>query len=237
MFRRLTADEIDCRISTVNQYGVSLLLFKDARVDMNILDETFGVLNWKRDHQLIDGQLFCTVYVWDQEKKEWISKQDVGVESYTEKEKGRASDSFKRACFNLGIGRELYTAPQMFVFKKDLKTLTESNGKWTCRDYFRVTGLEYDAKGNICYVRIRNEKTNSDIEFGAPAAAQAEMEAVRDQKIDSVKVKALLQKCEKDGVPARKILEAFKVASFEELTMKQYLHILDKWEKIREVTA
>lgn len=92
-FRPLKADEIECRIATVKKNGVSLLLYKDARVDMRLLDETVGQLNWKRSHQLIDGNLYCTIEIWDAEKKQWISKQDVGTESYTEKEKGQASDS------------------------------------------------------------------------------------------------------------------------------------------------
>ena len=103
MIRLLRADEIECRVSTINGNGLSLLLFKDARVDQKILDETFSPFGWKRSHQSIDGNLYCTVEVWDSEKKQWIAKQDVGVMSHSEKEKGQASDSFKRACFNWGI--------------------------------------------------------------------------------------------------------------------------------------
>lgn len=102
-FRPLRADEIECRVATVKQNGISLLLYKDARVDMRLLDEVVGKMNWKRDHQVIDDCLYCTVSVWDEDKKEWVGKQDVGVESFSEKEKGRASDAFKRACFNLGM--------------------------------------------------------------------------------------------------------------------------------------
>ncbi len=106
--RLLRADEIECRASTVSEKGVSLLLYKDARVDQRILDETFGLFGWKRSHQCIDGNLYCTVEVYNKETREWISKQDVGKVGYAEKEKSQASDSFKRACFNWGIGRELY---------------------------------------------------------------------------------------------------------------------------------
>lgn len=114
--RLLKANEIECRIGTVKEgKGISLLLYKDARVDMRILDEVFGFDGWEREHQLIDGKLFCTVKVWSEKRGCWISKQDVGTESNTEKEKGQVSDSFKRACFNLGIGRELYTAPFIWI--------------------------------------------------------------------------------------------------------------------------
>lgn len=113
--RLLHADEIECRVSVVKESGVSLLLYKDARVDQRVLDETFGMFGWKRSHQCIDGNLYCTVEIRDPASGEWIAKQDVGTVGYTEKEKSQASDSFKRACFNWGIGRELYTAPFIWV--------------------------------------------------------------------------------------------------------------------------
>ena len=111
VFRTLRADEIDVRVQQVKKNNAGkvfaqLLLYKDARVDMRLLDETFGQMNWKRTHEVVDGNMYCTISIWDSEKKEWVSKQDVGVESMTEKEKGQASDSFKRAGFNWGIGRE-----------------------------------------------------------------------------------------------------------------------------------
>lgn len=113
-FRDLRADEIDVRISTVKENeGMSLLLYKDARCDMNVLDETVGAFNWQRSHSRDNAN--CTVSIWDEEKKAWISKEDTGTESNTEAEKGLASDSFKRACFNWGIGRELYTAPFIWL--------------------------------------------------------------------------------------------------------------------------
>lgn len=102
-FRNLTADEVECRVATCKESGCSLLLYKDARADMKILDETVGAENWQRMHQVVNGNLFCTVSIWDKEKQQWISKEDVGVESFTEKEKGQASDSFKRACVNWGV--------------------------------------------------------------------------------------------------------------------------------------
>ena len=118
-FRLLEADDIECRISTCSQYGVSLLLYKNARVDMNLLDSTAGEFNWQREHKELKGNIYCGVSIYDKEKDAWVTKWDCGKESYTDSEKGEASDSFKRACFNWGIGRELYTAPQMYVFSKE----------------------------------------------------------------------------------------------------------------------
>ena len=130
--RELRADEIEVRVGIVKKNGISLLLYKDARCDMNILDETFGITGWQRKHELINGALFCTVSIKG-ENGEWISKQDVGVESYTEAVKGAASDSFKRACFNIGIGRELYTAPFIWI-PSDKVSIAEGDGKLKVRD-------------------------------------------------------------------------------------------------------
>jgi hypothetical protein len=112
-FRLLRADEIDCRVASCNEYGVQLLLYKDARCDQNILDETVGAMNWQRKHTRDNAN--CIVGIWDDDKKQWIEKEDTGKESFTEAEKGLASDSFKRACFNWGIGRELYTSPFVWI--------------------------------------------------------------------------------------------------------------------------
>lgn len=154
-FRALTADDIECRVSTVSDKGCSLLLYKDARCDMKILDETVGPENWKRSHELINGNLFCNVSLWDEGKKEWVTKQDVGTESYTEKEKGQASDAFKRACFNWGIGRELYTAPFIWI-KSENVTLTQKNNKFTTYDKFRVTQIIV-INGEIKAIAIKND--------------------------------------------------------------------------------
>ena len=152
-FRDLRADEIDCRIAMVKANGLSLLLYKDARCDMNILDETVGPYNWQRTHSRDNAN--CTVSLWDDEKKQWISKEDTGTESNTEAEKGLASDSFKRACFNWGIGRELYTAPFIWV---DASLCNLDKGK--CYDKFKVTGIKIEDK-KIIYLQIINEKTGS----------------------------------------------------------------------------
>lgn len=167
-FRNLRADEIDVRIGSVNKGGAALLLYKDARADMNILDETVGPLNWQRKHEVIDGKLFCTISVFDPDKNQWISKQDVGTESYTEKEKGQSSDSFKRACVNLGIGRALYTTPNIFFFTNQLDKYTIENGKAKCYDTFSVVDIQYDDYNNIANVTIRNNSNGITLTFGNP---------------------------------------------------------------------
>ena len=151
-FRKLKETEIDVRVATVTAKGVSLLLYKDARCDMNILDETVGPYNWKREHTRDNAN--CIVSIYDSEKKEWISKEDTGTESFTEKEKGLASDSFKRACFNWGIGRELYTAPFIWV-SSDKVNIANKNGKQTTYDKFEVEQILYE-DGKIVAISIKN---------------------------------------------------------------------------------
>lgn len=160
MFRKLKAEEIEVRVATINQKGATLLLYKDARCDMNILDESVGVYNWKRQHTRDNHN--CIVSIWDQAKEQWITKEDTGTESFTEKEKGLASDSFKRACFNWGIGRELYTAPFIWV-QIDQAGGFESNGKWKTYDKFSVEKIAYNEDGKISGLAIRNNKKNKRV--------------------------------------------------------------------------
>ena len=154
-FRTLTAREIECRVAQVSKSGsgLSLLLYKDARCDMAILDETVGAMNWQREH--VRDNANCIVSIWDDDKKQWIQKEDTGTESNTEAEKGLASDSFKRACVNWGIGRELYTSPFIWITSDKCK-IEEINGKLGCRDRFEVTEIAYNEHREICRLSIYN---------------------------------------------------------------------------------
>ena len=165
MFRLLRADEIECRIQSVKPQGLVLLLYKDARCDMNILDDTVGSMNWQRHHSRDNAN--CIVSIWDADKKQWVEKEDTGTESNTEREKGLASDSFKRACFNWGIGRELYTAPFIWISNRDCDI---KDGR--CYDKFRVNSIGYDENRRINQLDIVNEKTNRVVfRMGKPAPA------------------------------------------------------------------
>ena len=153
-FRDLYASEIECRVQSVKQNGLILLLYKDARVDMNILDETVGAENWQREHYECKGNLFCRVGIDVTENNYWVWKSDCGVESNTEAQKGEASDSFKRACFNWGIGRELYTAPFVWIPSDKCEI---NNGK--CYDKFEVEKIIIEDK-RITALAIRNATKN-----------------------------------------------------------------------------
>lgn len=168
-FRDLRADEIECRVQSVKDKGLVLLLYKNARCDMNILDE-IGAENWQREHYECKGNLFCRVGIRcgrDGDYEDWVWKSDCGVESNTEAQKGEASDSFKRACFNWGIGRELYTAPFIWVNAdkctiKDTKK-TDKFGKpiYACYDKFEVEKIVIEDK-QIKAISIINTSIKAD---------------------------------------------------------------------------
>lgn len=168
----LTVRDVELRVGSMSKDGTgcSLLVYKDARVDMRILDEVFGQMNWERKHEILDGQLFCTVRVWDAEKGQWISKQDVGTESKTEAEKGRVSDAFKRACFNIGIGRELYDAP--FIWIK-LAADEVAAGRLKPKVKFKVSEMEYNrAKGEFDKFVVVDQKGCERFRLGAKAKTE-----------------------------------------------------------------
>lgn len=169
MFRLLRADEIEVRVNTVNEKGCSLLLYKDARCDMNILDETVGAMNWMRSHSRNNAN--CIIHIWDEKKSQWIYKEDTGTESFTEKEKGLASDSFKRAGVNWGIGRELYTAPFIWVSATNVKII-QKNSKYTTNDKFTVGSISYDENRRIIGLVIQDQNGKTVYTFAAKNAPE-----------------------------------------------------------------
>lgn len=182
--RTLRADEIECRVQSVMKDGSGcvLLLYKDARCDQRILDEIFGAFNWQRRHYECKGNLFCEVGIKNPDTGEWVYKGDCGTESNTEKEKGEASDSFKRACFNWGIGRELYTSPFIYV-KLNSGEASQSNGRYylSPRVKFHVSEIGYndnkeitklvvaDQTGAVRYTHGSRSTTTAQAASGKPA--------------------------------------------------------------------
>lgn len=182
-FRTLHADEIECRVGSVSEgKGCSLLMYKNARVDMTLLDEVVGAENWQRSHEVINGNLFCKVSVRS-DGGEWISKQDVGTESNTEKEKGQASDAFKRACVNWGIGRELYTCPFVWVNLSADEWRTGYNGKKQPKTRFHVSAIEYDEQRRVSYLCVVDDKDVQRYTFGRSRALDEE----RQKAIEAIK--------------------------------------------------
>ena len=147
--RLLNSSEISLRVGKFNetQYGVyvNLLAHTDARTCSKILDETFTPMGWQKAYQGINNELFCEVSVWDEEKKQWIKKSDVGAKANDGSTKGCASDAFKRACVGHGISRELYTLKNI-GFKLDETEYYKRDGSIKSNAQFFVAEVAYDEK-------------------------------------------------------------------------------------------
>lgn len=215
MFRDLRADEIECRVAQVSEKngeckGLSLLLYKDARCDMAILDETMGAANWQRRHYECKGNLFCSVGI--RCDTEWVWKDDCGSESNTEKEKGEASDSFKRACFNWGIGRELYTAPFIWV-TEGFNVSKDGNGRIKVKDRFFVKSIGI-ANKRIEALEIANARTGDTV---------FEWKAKTLTLVCEPHVNALRKVLEMKGVKEAQILKRYGIERLEDMTMVDFI--------------
>lgn len=218
-FRKLRADEIDLRIGQIKEKGLSLLCYKDARCDMNVLDETVGPMNWKREHTRDNKN--CVVSIWDKEKKEWVSKEDTGTESNTEAEKGLASDSFKRACVNWGIGRELYTAPFIWIKSEDCD-IKKFGEKFRCNDKFRVAKLTYKSNGDIDGLAIINERTGRLVFTKMPVEKHEEETNAAKEKEDTKKRwEAVREGRADDAYEARREAKAEAKAMYQANTIER----------------
>lgn len=223
-FRPLRADEIEARVSTVSEKGVSILLYKDARCDMQILDETVGPENWKKSYTLIGQELFCSLSI--RVHDEWIEKQDAG--EYTDRTlrsieyatkngkpivspslvpnepKSRASDAQKRAAFAWGIGRELYTAPFIWVPADKANITKDRNGNATCNTRFSVSEIAYDEHRRIYYLVVVDAKTKKPVfTWGEKPAPDM--------------LPTLTKKLNETGIPEKFVLDAFKVEKLTEI--------------------
>ena len=232
--RLLRADEIECRVSTINEKGLSLLLYKDARVDQRILDETFTPLGWQRTHQSIDGNLYCTVEIWDDAKQQWIAKQDVGTMSYTEKEKGQASDSFKRACFNIGIGRELYTAPDFIWVTGDKVKIQKKGDKFITYDRFYVQSIEYNDQREISALVIANSYGKVVYSWVAPKTAITKpVETPADFSLSDAQLNALNAELARTGTALETVLQRYKVNSLGDLQADMYQRAMNSLKRTK----
>ena len=157
-FRLLKANEISCRVNQINEKGLTLLLYKDARVDMDILDETVGSMNWQREHKELKGNIYCGVSIYNDKINQWVTKWDSGKESNTEAEKGESSDSFKRSCTNWGIGRSLYTSPFIYIPAEKTKIVKNDKGKYITYDKFSIEKIVYNEQEEISGISIINQK-------------------------------------------------------------------------------
>lgn len=218
--RDLNADEISCRVQSINKNGCSLLLYKTARVDSQILDEVYGSNNWTNDFKVVNDNLFCGIGVRATKEDNFVWKWDCGVESKADKEKGEASDAFKRAGFKWGIGVELYSVPFIFI-----KVPTEEkNGSYKLKDQFvkfsvskikteekKIVALEIvDNNGNVVF--SQSKKPSKKVE--EPKKENPKKEIVKDESV------------KKENTPK----EQDKDVSFNEVEKQViYSDDFDKW--------
>lgn len=170
-FPALTAEDIEVRVNQCTEKGVSLLLYKDARCDMRCLDAAVGPEGWSCRYERIGDTLFCDVSIRCGDDGSWVSKSDCGVPSNMESEKGEASDAFKRACFKWGIGRELYTAPRIWVPSDRCSIKQGRNGKPACYDRFYVSDIAVE-DGRIAGLEVVNASTGDAVYPCAPRKAR-----------------------------------------------------------------
>lgn len=232
--RLLLADEIECRVATINENGLSLLLFKDARVDQKILDETFTPFGWRRSHQTIDGNLYCTVEIWDEDKEQWVGKQDVGTMSYSEKEKGQASDSFKRACFNWGIGRELYTAPFIWIPAAKV-TIQKKGDKFVASDHFSVKEIVYNDRKEIKALMVVNSK--NIVVFSYNADKKQGLKQKVSGRINVEQLQALENELIRTSVDIEDVLSRYGLDDLEQMTEDIYLLAMNGLKKSKTKKA
>ncbi len=235
--RLLKASEIECRVGTINEKGLSILLFKDARVDQKLLDESFTPMGWKRSHQSINGNLYCTVSVWDNEKGQWIDKQDVGSMANEEKEKSQASDSFKRACFNWGVGRELYTAPFIWVSSAKAKILEKStsNGrKYYTSDRFQVSSIGYNKEREIDSLVVVNDRGQEVYHMNQ--AIPAKEPSVKPQAAyQGSQMSALEKELKRTGVALEAVLNRYHIENLGQMTPEMYQDALSGLKKSKSI--
>lgn len=178
-FPTLEPSQIECKVKKVTGKGALILLYKTARVDMDMLDKVVGPMNWRNSYRDIDGVLHCSIDMWDENKSQWVSKEDCGIESRADDEgnekKGEASDAFKRAGFRWGIGRELYSAPVIFV---RVPTVKDARGNFKLKNPFQkffVREIAYDNSRKICQIVIVDDEGQAWFTMGKKSTAPTEV--------------------------------------------------------------
>lgn len=236
VFRDLYADEIECRVAQISlnsdkksAKGLSLLLYKDARVDQNILDETVTPMGWQRDHKELKGNIYCGISIWDDKKQVWITKWDCGKESNTEAEKGEASDSFKRAGFNWGIGRELYTAPFIWINASDTDIKQTPNGKFQCNDNFHVKSITIKDKK---IVDLEIAKKNGDVVFSMNKQTKARKQEPKEEPKQENRLEPVFRELNRIGYSVASVVKTYKIERIDAMTDEM---IADFLKKVKDV--
>lgn len=224
--RLLRAEEIEVRVGAIYDKGITLLLYKDARVDMNILDEVFGYDGWTREHIMFGDSMLCEVKVRSRETGEWISKMDIGSPSFAEPLKGAASDSFKRACVNIGIGRELYTAPFIWL-ARDKVNIKQEKGKEMVKDSFSVQSIEYDdEKRSITGLVIVNQK--GDVVFNHMSRKRAER---KQTGLSARQTSLIMKELNRTGIAAASVCRKYNLEKISDMSPALWDKAMESLEK------
>lgn len=244
--RALRADEIEVRVGQVTEKGCTLLLYKDSRCDKRILDETFGINGWANCYSEIKGNLYCSIMIYDEETGMWIQKQDCGVESNTEKEKGEASDAFKRAGFNVGIGRELYTKIFIFVKAETIPAGQKSNGnkiyklkdafeKWYVSDIVtneekeKIEFLQISNKDNQVVFTYGKKKQNKDTNITKPNVIP-KVEKETPKLISEAQRRRIFAISNGNNEVVKRVLQRYKYERTEQIKASDYENICTEIE-------
>ena len=221
-FGLLSAEDIECRVQQISAKGLSLLLYKNARIDAAKLDAEVGPDKWQCKFYQCKDTLFCSVGI-KTALGEWIWKDDAGSPSNMEAQKGEASDAFKRACFKHGIGRELYTAPFIWI-TPDGANITANGQKYVCYDRFKVTDIAYDLD-RICYLEIYNEKMKQIVYTWGNR---------NTDRISKKEALVITQTLEHEGIKPELVWELYKVRSATDLTTEQATNIKTHMDELKE---
>lgn len=229
--RPLSIDQIDFRLQSIHKGGyATILAYKDARVDMQRLDQVVGPLGWKREHSRENHN--CIVSVWHEEEKHWVSKEDTGVESNTEQQKGLASDSFKRACFNWGIGRELYDYPSIQVKLRDDEWRMDGDrpkATWKLRVKDWEWRSEFNDCGSIVYLAAK-DSVSLRFEWRLSQAMPAPVISQEQQKI-------ILSELAKAQYPLEGFLKKAGVGSLDALREERFKSALTHIQTVAQSTG
>lgn len=212
-FRNLNADEIDVRVGSVakDKSWISLLLYQNSRVAMDLLDEVVGKCNWQRIHTRDNAN--CIIEIWDDDKKQWICKEDTGIESFSDKEKGLASDSFKRSAVNWGIGRSLYSAPNIYIY---------GNAEQLKYDKYSVKDISYNENDKINKLTITDKKGNVVYAYPTTNQKTTSTQTRQPKLISEAQRKRLFAISKGNNDVVKQVLERHKYEKTEQIKVSDY---------------
>ena len=193
--------------------------------------------NLEKDVVLVGVQ--DRVEIWDKEKGQWIAKQDVGTTSYSEKEKGQASDSFKRACFNWGLGRELYTAPFIWI-PAGIVSIQQKENRYITTDRFSVDSISYNEEREINGLVILNGKRNKVFELKQKVEPQKKREPKKKTETKDIveaQRKVLEEELDRTGVTIEAVMERYQIKRIEDMTLEIYEKALQGLKKTKTKAA